>query len=69
MQSTIFGQLTNKPPMVPSNTVTVQQNDASGNPDKPLTEEEIRKIKENMLGGMIARPTGENNSAVAEQNE
>ena len=69
MQSTIFSQLTNKPPMVPSNTVTVQQNENNSNPDKPLTEEEIRKIKENMLGGMIARPTGENNSAVAEQNE
>lgn len=67
--NTILEQLTGKPNFVPSNTVSVktgQQNNS--NPDSPLQNSEVQRLMNEMLGGVVAQPTGENNSPLAAKN-
>ena len=67
--NTILEQLTGKPNFVPSNTVSVktgQQNNS--NPDSPLQNSEVQRLMNEMLGGVVAQPTGENNSPLAARN-
>ena len=69
MSDTIIERLNKKTPMVPSSVVSVMSNESKiGNPDSPLQESDVQRLMNEMVGGVVAQPTGENNSPVAEQN-
>ena len=69
MAGSILEQLTNKPPMVPSNTISVKSGQhKNGNPDSPLQNSDVQRLMGEMLGGVVAQPTGENNSPLATRN-
>ena len=67
--NTILEQLTGKPNFVPSNTVSVKTGQqTNGNPDSPLQNSEVQRLMNEMLGGVVAQPTGENKSPLAAKN-
>lgn len=69
MSDTIIERLNKKTPMVPSSVVSVMSNEnKNGNPDSPLQKADVQRLMNEMVGGVVAQPTGENNSPVAEQN-
>ena len=65
----ILEQLTGKPSLIPSNTVSVKSGQQiNGNPDSPLQNSEVQRLMNEMLGGVVAQPTGENSSPLAARN-